>query len=422
MPRFSRVAPFLLIPFAVGLSACSSTTPGFQDDQLLTSATSPFSHGFNYASTDACEASRRALLSQGYMTTMTHNDTVDATKNFQPTIDQHIVVEVHVVCTPADATNTSMVYVNAVQNGYALKKSATSASVGLSILGSVSLPIHSNSDEMVKVSSETIQSDAFYKRFFDLVGRYLNTVARSQPVPGSGDIKSTPLPLPPPLEPDPALMNTAAPGASAAPAAAAAATGVAVLHTTVAPATPVQGTQAAVPAAAASGVHAVFPASPASEATLLTPVLPAPAASAPAAAMSPASTPAAASAPAEANRAAQSGAAAAPASSATTTQAAAPAAGASATQAAAPASGAATTQAAAPASGAAAVQVAAQPAAASAAAPVTIAAAPASVANSGTGTSSPAPAGGTQNVAAASASGAANAPASNSAPAAAATH
>ncbi len=405
MPRFSRVAPFLLISLAAALSACSSTKPAFQDDQLLSSAPSPFSHGFNYASTDACEASRRALLSQGYMTTMTHNDTVDATKNFQPTIDQHIVVEVHVVCTPADATNTSMVYVNAVQNGYALKKSATSASVGLSILGSVSLPIHSNTDEMVKVSSQTIQSDAFYKRFFDLVGRYLNTVARSEPVPGSGDIKSTP--LPPPLEPDPALMNTAAPGASAAPAAAA--TGVAVLHPAVPPATPVPGTQTAVPAAAASGVHAVFPASPASEATLLTPVLPPPAASAPAAATSPA-TPDAASAPAGANRAAQPGAAAVPAS------------GAAATQAAAPASGASTTQAAAPAPGAAAVQAAAQPAAASAAAPVTIAAAPTSVANSGTATSSPAPAGGTQNVAAASASGAVSAPASNAAPAAATTH
>lgn len=400
MPRFSRVAPFLLIPFAVGLSACSSTTPGFQDDQLLTSATSPFSHGFNYASTDACEASRRALLSQGYMTTMTHNDTVDATKNFQPTIDQHIVVEVHVVCTPADATNTSMVYVNAVQNGYALKKSATSASVGLSILGSVSLPIHSNSDEMVKVSSETIQSDAFYKRFFDLVGRYLNTVARSQPVPGSGDIKSTP--LPPPLEPAEAMVNVAAPGASTAPAAAAAAvaaatTGAAALHTGVAP---VQGAQAAAPVGAASGVHAVFPAAPASQATLLTPVLPA-AASAPAAS-APATNPVAAPAAA---------------ASAASAPVAAPNPSPQPGAAVAPALGTAATQAAAPASGGSATQAAAQPAAASAA--TTAAAAPASAAHSGAA-SSPAPASGAQNVAIASSSGSINAPASNSAPAAAA--
>lgn len=330
MPRISRVVPFLLIPLAAALSACSSPTPAFRDDQLLSSAPSPFSHGFNYASADACEAARRALLSQGYMTTMTRNDTVDATKNFQPSVDQHIVVEVHVVCTPADATNTSMLYVNAVQNGYALKKSATSASVGLSILGSISLPIHSNSDEMVKVSSETVQSTAFYKRFFDLVGRYLGGVARSEPVPG-GNIKATPLQL----EPDPAMVNTAAPGASTAPAAAAAAaaavvTGATVLHGSSVPnptpatnATPAQATaHAAAPVAAASGVHAVFPASPASEATLLTPVLPA-----------------AASAPA-ATGPATSAAAPASAASATPAQTAAQPAAASATAAPAHASGA----------------------------------------------------------------------------------
>ncbi|POR54430.1 uncharacterized protein DUF2242 [Paraburkholderia eburnea] len=311
MPRFFRVTPFLLIPLVAALGACSSAKPNkFQDDQLLSSAPSPFSRNFSYASADACEASRRALLSQGYMTTMTHNDTVDATKNFQPTSDQHIVVEVHVVCTMADASNTSMVYVNAVQNGYALKKSDTSASVGLSILGSVSLPIRSNSDEMVKVSSETIQSGAFYTRFFDLVGRYLNTVARSEPVPGSGAIKITP--LPPSLEPVTAMANAGAPGvatpgmsASPAAAVAAAATGAAVAHTDALPATPVLGAmqpiqpmqalQTAQAAQTTSAVHAVMPVAPAATATLLAPVVPAAAAAASAAsAAAPASAPVAA--------------------------------------------------------------------------------------------------------------------------------
>lgn len=265
MPRFSKIFPRLPVPLrnatlavitvtlAAALGACSSAKPGFQEDQLLSTAPSQFSRSFNYASTDACESSRRALLSQGYMTTMTRNDTVDATKNFQPTMDQHIVVEVHVVCTPGDASNTSMVYVNAVQNGYALKKSDTSASVGLSILGSVSLPIRSNSDEMVKISSETIQSGPFYSRFFDLVGRYLNASARSEPVPGTDAIKSAP--LPPPIEP---VTASAAPAAttvgSAAPAAAAAAaaTGAAVLHSATLPAAPVVTAPAAAPAAASA--------------------------------------------------------------------------------------------------------------------------------------------------------------------------
>ncbi|WP_322092655.1 DUF2242 domain-containing protein [Paraburkholderia bannensis] len=304
MPRFPRLSPFLLIPLVAALGACSSAKPSnkFQDDQLLSSAPSPFSRNFSYASADACEASRRALLSQGYMTTMTHNDTVDATKNFQPTSDQHVVVEVHVVCTVADASNTSMVYVNAVQNGYALKKSDTSASVGLSILGSVSLPIRSNSDEMVKVSSETIQSGAFYTRFFELVSKYLNTVAKSEPIPGSGAIKITP--LPPSFEPAPAMANAGAPGAaalgiSASPAAAvaAAATGAAAVHNDALPATPVlgamQSTQPTQPAQQTSAVHAVMPVAPAATATLLTPVVPAAvaAAASAASAAAPASTP-----------------------------------------------------------------------------------------------------------------------------------
>lgn len=272
MSRISKVIPLLPAPlrfaavaaFAVALAACSSAKPKFQEDQLLSNGPNQFSRSFPYSSADACESSRRALLSQGYMTTMTHGDTVDANKNFQPTVDQHIVVEVHVVCTAGDATNSSMVYVNAIQNGYALKKSDTSASVGLSILGSVSLPIRSNSDEMVKISSETIQSGSFYTRFFELVGRYLSTVARSEPVPNVGKI--TIAPLPPPLAPSTAASaEPAAPTVgSAAPAAAvaAAATGAAALHGVATPATPMVTAQPA-PNATANAAAALTGVAPA---------------------------------------------------------------------------------------------------------------------------------------------------------------
>jgi hypothetical protein len=63
--------------------------------------------------------------------------------------------------------------VNAVQDRYALKKSNTSASVGLSVFGSLSLPIGSSDDSMVKVASETIPAGVFYQRFFALVDHYL---------------------------------------------------------------------------------------------------------------------------------------------------------------------------------------------------------------------------------------------------------
>jgi Uncharacterized protein conserved in bacteria (DUF2242) len=178
------------------LAACSSTPqPKFQQELFETGA-SPYARNFNSSTTDSCEAARRALLSQGYLTTMPRTDTVDGTKNFQPTGDTHVVVEFHVVCTPGEeAADTSIVYVNAVQNGFALKKSDTSASVGLSVLGSLSLPIRSNSDAMVKISSETIPSGKFYDRFFGLVGHYLQTVVRTQPVTSS-QIETRMLPVP----------------------------------------------------------------------------------------------------------------------------------------------------------------------------------------------------------------------------------
>jgi hypothetical protein len=216
MSLLNKVVPLLLLAVAVAtLDGCSSAKPKFEDDQLFSSTASPYSHNFDFPATDACEAARRGLLSQGYMTTMTRTDAVDATKNFQPASDSHIVVEVHVVCTSGDAANTSVVYVNAIQNGYALKKSDTSASVGLSIFGSLSVPIRTNSDAMVKISSETIQSGSFYEKFFDLLGHYLRSSARSEPVPrGSVEIS----PLPPPVSPSPpvAVVTPTAPAVALA--------------------------------------------------------------------------------------------------------------------------------------------------------------------------------------------------------------
>jgi len=219
---FSRITAATLLLALVVLTGCSSAPqPTFQQEQFDTGA-SPFARNFNVSNTDSCEAARRALLSQGYMTTMTRPDTVDGTKNFQPNGDSHIVVEFHVVCTPGEeASDTSIIYVNAVQNGFALKKSDTSASVGLSVLGSLSLPIRSNNDAMVKISSETIPSGKFYDRFFALVDHYLHTVVKTSPVAPDNVTSRT-------IAPDPisALMSdqaTAAPTGSdhvaAAPAA-----------------------------------------------------------------------------------------------------------------------------------------------------------------------------------------------------------
>ena len=81
---------------------------------------------------------------------------------------------IRVVCVPEKAEEPlSLVFVTAVQDSYTLKKSNSSASVGLGGIGSVSLPFSSGSEALVKVGSETIASDKFYDSFFELVRKYL---------------------------------------------------------------------------------------------------------------------------------------------------------------------------------------------------------------------------------------------------------
>ncbi|AOJ02311.1 hypothetical protein WS70_11125 [Burkholderia mayonis] len=173
----NRFRPFLVpsaVAIATVLSACSSAPkPLYQQEQFDATA-SPYARTFHEKSALTCEAARRALLSQGYMASATRPDAVEGSKNFQPSNDSHVVIEFHVVCADADIDGASSIaYVNAVQDRYSLKKSNTSASVGLSVFGSLSLPIGSSDDAMVKIASETIPAGVFYERFFNLVDHFL---------------------------------------------------------------------------------------------------------------------------------------------------------------------------------------------------------------------------------------------------------
>lgn len=137
----------------------------------------------------ACEAARRALLGQGYVVGRVTAEAVEASKNFQPEAEIHTQLEVRVTCVPQDAAH-ALVFVNAVQDRYALKKISSSASVGVGVLGSVSLPVGSTEDSLVRVASNTVQSEQFYRRFFERVMYYL-------PAPAGA-------PASPPPEPEPA--------------------------------------------------------------------------------------------------------------------------------------------------------------------------------------------------------------------------
>ncbi|MBY8606724.1 DUF2242 domain-containing protein [Burkholderia arboris] len=244
--RFRLFSVSCALAAATVLAACSSPPKPIYQQEQFDATSSPYAHTFHSKSDAACEAARRALLSQGYVVSSSRNDAVDGSKNFQPNNDMHVVIEFHVVCADANADGSSSIaYVNAVQDRYTLKKSNTSASVGLSVFGSLSLPIGSSDDALVKTASETIPAGVFYERFFNLVDHFLKidparrdraTVKAAEkepvaplpepaPTPQGEPIKmTTPVVPTPPAAPVPLSVPGVAPesGATAVPAAASA--------------------------------------------------------------------------------------------------------------------------------------------------------------------------------------------------------
>ena len=147
------------------------------------SNTETFSRVFPSTTASTCEAARRALMSQGYLLgSADRADSVTGRKSFQPQPEVHVQIEFHIVCVPevspgpatAGDPPSTIAFVNAVQDRYSLKKNPNSASLGVSAIGSLSLPVSSSDDSLVKVASETIPAGAFYDRFFGLIERYLD--------------------------------------------------------------------------------------------------------------------------------------------------------------------------------------------------------------------------------------------------------
>lgn len=338
--RFRLFTVSCALAAATVLAACSSPPKPIYQQEQFDATSSPYAHTFHSKSDAACEAARRALLSQGYVVSSSRNDAVDGSKNFQPNNDMHVVIEFHVVCADANADGSSSIaYVNAVQDRYTLKKSNTSASVGLSVFGSLSLPIGSSDDALVKTASETIPAGVFYERFFNLVEHFLKidparrdraTVKAAEkepvtplpepaPTPQGEPMKMTTPAVPtPPAAPVPLSLPAIAPesGAHAVPAAASAVVAPAAMRAAAPVAASGSGAVAAsgaAPASAAAPTPAPAMAPATASGTTSTPA-PAPA---PVSASSPASPPAAAaSAPAASAPAAATPAPAAPASAA----------------------------------------------------------------------------------------------------------
>ncbi|CAB3906302.1 hypothetical protein LMG3410_04589 [Achromobacter aegrifaciens] len=272
MPRFSCSSSLALSVALVGvLAGCSSPKPEFEKEDFTQNNT--YSRTVEASNVAACDAGRRALLSQGYNIDKFEGSRVTGHKNFQDENGQHTQIAFNIECaSDGSANERATVFANAVQDRYSIKRTNSSASVGVSVLGQVSMPFGSSDDSLVKTGSQTVARPKFYEGFFQLLQRFLpDAQAAAAPHPPASRAKAQPkaAPAEPAESPDkpadtlnPAAANggsespkAPAPGgpASAAPASAAPASAA---PTSAAPAS----TAPAPASAPASGAAA--PASP----------------------------------------------------------------------------------------------------------------------------------------------------------------
>lgn len=191
-PRGRAVASLIL---AAALASCGFGREKEPPPPLgeTFSAEDTYSRSYPMPPAAACEAARRALLGQGYVIGDASADALTAVKSFQPESDVHTQLHVRTTCV-RQADGGSIVFVNAVQDRYALKTQTKSASVGVSVLGSVSVPIGSSGATLVRVASNTVQNTGFYSRFFDRVAYYLPGADAVMAPPPEPDVPPDPVP------------------------------------------------------------------------------------------------------------------------------------------------------------------------------------------------------------------------------------
>lgn len=160
-----------LLALSVALVSCGGADV-YRSEKFASD--SPYYRGFDATVAAACGARRSALLSQGYLIKESGETGVKATKQFQPDEDIHSELEVTITCEQRGAR--AIVYANAVQQRYEVKKSKQSTSLSLSRIGSLSLPGSSAAEELIKTGSETVSDREFYDRFFALVRSLLAPV------------------------------------------------------------------------------------------------------------------------------------------------------------------------------------------------------------------------------------------------------
>ncbi|UVM63357.1 DUF2242 domain-containing protein [Pseudomonas sp. B21-010] len=223
--------PMRTVGLALVLAAaagCSSKKAAIYEHENFDDS-GTFSRTYPVSDAATCEAGRRALLSQGYIITSSDPKLVSGHKSFQQTGDTHMEISFNLVCAEDGGTgHRATMFANALQDRYALKKTNNSASLGVGVLGSVSMPIGSSDDSMVKVASETVSAAKFYERFFALVELFLPPEAKKAAdnaekpktelgIPESKVEPATLMPAPAPA-PEPVAPAPATPVEEVAPA------------------------------------------------------------------------------------------------------------------------------------------------------------------------------------------------------------
>ncbi|MBC3387589.1 DUF2242 domain-containing protein [Pseudomonas sp. SWRI179] len=206
----------LALVLAAAAGCSSKKTAIYEHENFDDSGT--FSRTYPVSDAATCEAGRRALLSQGYIITSSDPKLVSGHKSFQQTGETHMEISFNLVCAEDGGTgHRATMFANALQDRYALKKTNNSASLGVGVLGSVSMPIGSSDDSMVKVASETVSAAKFYERFFALVELFLPPEAKK--AAENADKPKAELGVPETKAESAALMPAPTPDLAPAPAA-----------------------------------------------------------------------------------------------------------------------------------------------------------------------------------------------------------
>ncbi|WAI86112.1 MULTISPECIES: DUF2242 domain-containing protein [Achromobacter] len=173
MPCVTRRLPVaLFVCLTAILAGCTSPKPAYEREDFTQNDV--YSRTFPTASTTACDAGRRALLSQGYNIDRFDPARVSGHKNFQGEDGLHTQINFNIDCaSDGSANQRATVFANAVQDRYSIKRTSSSASVGVSVLGQVSMPFGSSDDSLVKTASQTVSRPKFYEGFFQLLQRFL---------------------------------------------------------------------------------------------------------------------------------------------------------------------------------------------------------------------------------------------------------